>query len=279
MSRLINAFTKITTLILISFSVCLQAGVVISPTKVTLEDRERAEKIFLINNSNQMQTYRLSWLEYNANETGGYKKLTEDQKASFNSASPMIRFSPKQVTLKPNSKQVVKLAVRRPKGLEVGEYRSHLLLTALPPKRKVSENREDQATQMNVLLSYSLPVIVKHGTGISTASIDDVKLTHDKKNKNTEIKVTMSKEGLYSLNGNIIVYWQANNSSEEVIVARVHNFTFYHELTRIEQRFTWEGGLPMNGTLRVAYEGVNKNKGKVITESVDVFTPALFNSF
>jgi len=257
------------------FSSYLQANILISPVKVTIEDRQRTSKIYLVNNSAKMQTYRLGWKNNTALKTGGYRLLSDAESQEFNTADSMIRFSPKQVTLKPHGKQTVKLAIRRPSGLAEGEYRSHLLLTALPPKVKASQ--QPKGAHLNMIVSYSLPVIIKQGTGTATAKITDVSLYYDAKKHVSSIKIAMSKDAAYSINGDFNVYWAANNSAEESIIARLYDHTFYHELPSLIQELKWENSVPSSGVLRVVYEGRGDDKGKVWSESVINITPSSFS--
>jgi len=261
------------------FSPYLQANILISPVKITFEDRQRTSKIYLVNNSEKVQTYRLGWKNNTALETGGYRLLDEDEVQEFNTADSMIRFSPRQVTLKPHDKQTVKLAVRRPSDLADGEYRSHLQLTALPPKKKAAQV-EQKGARINMIVSYSLPVIVKQGLGKATVKISDVGLFYDAQNRVSKINISLLKEQPYSVNGDFNVYWAASSGAEEVVVARLHDYTFYHELHSLSQSLAWSDTPPRSGVLRIVYEGRGKNRGKIWSESrinisASSFTPLL----
>ena len=132
--RLLKA-TFFVSICLFSFINSAQASLLVSPIRVAFEGRERSHEIVLINSSSEVKTYRLAWQEKLALPSGGYKDLTAEETVGYPSASKMLRFSPRQVTLKPNERQIVRLGLRRPKDLADGEYRSHLKLEALPPKR------------------------------------------------------------------------------------------------------------------------------------------------
>jgi len=119
-------------------------------------------------------------------------------------------------------------------------------------------------------------VIIKQGLGEATAKITDVSLLYDAQKSMTTIKLLMSKEGPYSINGDFNVYWAAKSGGEEVIVARLHDHTFYHELPSLQQSLTWNDSTPRTGVLRVVYEGRGKNRGKIWSESILNITPSLF---
>ncbi|MFL5319107.1 MAG: molecular chaperone, partial [Myxococcaceae bacterium] len=106
-------------------------GVQVLPTRVVFEGRERAAAITLVNNGQKAQTYRLSLVEMKMNDDGKLEPVPAGQ-AVDHSAAQYIRFSPRQVTLEPKTTQTVRLQLRLPAELARGEYRSHLMLRALP---------------------------------------------------------------------------------------------------------------------------------------------------
>ncbi|PKF61170.1 hypothetical protein CW745_11080 [Psychromonas sp. psych-6C06] len=257
---------KITILLLLFSHSMLQAALLISPTKIKLEDRERATQLILINTSDAPITYRLSWEEKTVSDKGKYQQLTEQQLTTFPSASNMIRFSPKQVKLKPGSRQVIKIAVRRPKDLQMGEYRSHLKLSAVPDEREKPQNNE-MSIKATMLFSYVLPVIVRKGVATSAVTITDISLKNKTEKTPVQLIVQMKNKSKYSTTGNLIAYLADSNGNEEVI-ARLHDFTFYPDKNRTQAQLVWLDNCKnkCSGRLRVAFEGIKENIGKIFAE-------------
>ncbi|MGS0682976.1 fimbrial biogenesis chaperone [Shewanella sp. 125m-7] len=253
-----------------------QASLLVSPIRVAFEGRERAHEIVLINSSSEIKTYRLQWQEKLAVSNGGYKELTAEQAKDYPSASKMLRFSPRQVTLKPNERQIVRLGLRRPKGLADGEYRSHLKLEALPPKRAKKQDGE-MSISLDVLLSYSLPVIVRQGLVNPNVEITSKGLSFDQRSGKTQLSVNLTRTGQYSTAGNLVAYWQGEQQSEQV-VARLNNVNIYPEVNETSKSMAWiaKDFTPSSGQLRIVYEGQQEFNGQVFAEREFAVTPATF---
>ncbi|NRB23575.1 molecular chaperone [Shewanella sp.] len=266
MNSLLFRVIKCSLILICCHSGYLQASLLISPTQVTLNDRERSTSLVLINTGQETRTYRLSWQQKSVLENGSYHNLTEEEAKTFPTASGMIRFSPKQVTLKPDERQTIRLAVRRPKGLADGEYRSHLLLKALPPKSPESSNVNGIRIKLNVVMSYSLPIIVRQGEIDASVALTSVTLAKEKTFPRATITALLNHSGRNSVTGNIIAYWQPSQDAPEQIVARVHGYTVYPELTQHKIQLTWPDYTPARGNLRLAFEGVKEFNGVLLAE-------------
>jgi len=260
--------SKILVIVLCCHSGYLQANLLISPTRVSINDRERATTMVLINNGDKTRSYRLGWEQKSVLENGNYHTLTPEEISSFPTASNMIRFSPKQVSLAPGERQTIRLAVRRPKGLAAGEYRSHLLLTALPPKTKTKANGME--IKLNVLLSYSLPVVVRQGAmdaqvNFTSLAVNDLAAAREP--QRVEILAKLSRTGKNSVTGNMLAYWQPVDGGAEVIVSRVHDYTIYPDQKQYDIKLNWEEYTPTAGKLRLAFEGVKEFRNQLLAET------------
>ncbi|MCL1139976.1 molecular chaperone [Shewanella pneumatophori] len=263
---------------LFSFINSAQASLLVSPIRVAFEGRERAHEIVLINSSSEVKTYRLAWQEKSALPSGGYKDLTAEEAVGYPSASKMLRFSPRQVTLKPNERQIVRLGLRRPKDLADGEYRSHLKLEALPPKRAKKPDGE-MSINLDVLLSYSLPVIVRQGKANPKVEISSKELRFDQQSGKTLLNVNLTRTGEYSTAGNLVAYWLGEQGAEQV-VARLNNVNIYPEVSQAVKSMAWiaKGFTPSNGQLRIVYEGQQEFNGQVFAEKEFAVTAEAFTN-
>ncbi|MGS0692610.1 fimbrial biogenesis chaperone [Shewanella sp. 30m-9] len=255
-----------------------QASLLVSPIRVAFEGRERAHEIVLINSSSEIKTYRLQWQEKLAVSNGGYKELTAEEAIGYPSASKMLRFSPRQVTLKPNERQIVRLGLRRPKDLADGEYRSHLKLEALPPKRAKKSDGE-MSINLDVLLSYSLPVIVRQGKANPKVEITAKELRFDQHSGKTVLNVNLTRTGEYSTAGNLVAYWLDEQGTEQV-VARLNNVNIYPEVNQATKSMAWiaKDFTPSNGQLRIVYEGQQEFNGQVFAEKEFAVTAEAFTN-
>ena len=116
-------YSIIVLILLLTISSVVEASLLISPTRIAFGDRDRVQRVTLINSSSEVKTYRLEWVEQRVNNQGGYEILTPEQAAIFPVASKYIRFTPRQVTLQPGQRQTIKLLARRGKDIQNNEYR------------------------------------------------------------------------------------------------------------------------------------------------------------
>lgn len=260
---------KLAVLMTLLQSFAVNANLLISPMRVALNDRERSAQIILINSGDVIRSYRIGWTEKEALPDGGYKNLTAQESKNFPIASPMFRISPKQVTLAPGARQIIKIAARRPKGLADGEYRSHLQFTALPPKIEVTDADKGRI-KMNIFLNYSIPIILRQGPLQFAATIDDAVIIPSIVNnkKRYDIEVSMSRTGRNSTFGTIFAYWQPNGSNEEIQVGLLNSVKIYPEINKTKYQIFWQPQdiMPVAGRLRVVYQGKKEFNGKVLGE-------------
>lgn len=248
------------------------ANLVIAPMRVVFEDRARTESIVLINASKTQRTYRIEWSQKKALEQGGYQALTDEEMKNFPIASNMMRMSPRQVTLAPNQRQVIKVSLRRPRNLPDGEYRSHLTFRELPAKSKKAKS----GIQLNMIMNFSMPIIVRQGNLQSTTKIDGFELTKSKKSGKTSMKVFMSHQGQKSTIGQIVTYFTPENSNQKVEVSRVNHFNFYPEIDNVVVNPTWFGkSTSQKGKLEIVYKGSKELEGKILAKQTFKFSPDL----
>ena len=100
------------------------ADVTVSPTRIIFEGNTRKAQVSLINNSATPKTYRISWSCKRLTESGQYEEV-EQARPGERYSDKMIRFSPRQIVLPPGKPQAVRLLLRKPADLAVGEYRSY----------------------------------------------------------------------------------------------------------------------------------------------------------
>ena len=84
----------------------------ISPTRVMVDQENRSATMTLRNSSSGSRTYRLSWEDKRATEEGSYTEVPEGE--AWPSAQELIRFSPRQITVGPGENQTVRFSFRPP---------------------------------------------------------------------------------------------------------------------------------------------------------------------
>lgn len=185
----------------------------VAPTRVVLEGRERAAELSLINIGPEAATYRISFVHMAMTENGELKEI--EKPAGAITAEDLIRYSPRQITLQPNVAQVVRMQVRKPADLPDGEYRAHLLFRAVPrqdaaPQQNVEAQAGKAGTGFSIKLTpiygVSIPVIVRSGATSATSSISEVRLVPPgKEGDPPQAEFKLSRTGNQSVYGNITI--------------------------------------------------------------------------
>ncbi|ESP95511.1 MULTISPECIES: molecular chaperone [Pseudoalteromonas] len=246
------------------FTQAVYASLMISPTRVVFDERQRTAKVFLINNGSEAKTYRLGWKEKRALPFGGYQDLQSEQVGPWK-LSHLMRMTPRQVHLAPGERQAVKLALRRKQGMSAGEYRSHLLFQALPTEQL--DNSEAIGISLNMILSYSIPVIYRKDVVAPEVRIMATKLSTDL-NGNTVIAIDLQRSGSASALGKLQAHWQPKGAKEWQVVATANNYAIYPEVTNASVELNILAGkvLKGGGQLRVTYTGQEEYRNLIFSQ-------------
>lgn len=268
--NLIKILTFFILPLLLIFSASSKSNLLISPTRISFDDRQRVSKVIVINNSDEYRTYRLAWQEKVSKPTGGYTTLPVGEKTA-SALSDFVRMSPSQVRLAPGERQIVKLALRKPKDLEEREYRSHLLFQALP--NETTSNSNSLGIKVNMILSYSIPIILREGGVNPVVDISTVELI--KINNIKQLKVSLSRAGEYSSFGKVEVFFKPDNN-KEIKVSMVSDYSIYAEVEEayLKLNFFNENLITEPGKLRIVYSGLKEYRGIKFAEKTFDITPS-----
>jgi hypothetical protein len=140
-------------------------------------------------------------------ETGAFREVQEPDSAE-QFADTLVRFSPRRVELPPGLPQTVRLQLRLPADLPVGEYRSHLLFRAVPisaPEEPVtSEPIKDLQLTLRAIYGVSIPIIVRHGDLAAELRLSDPRVERvPDAEPATQLAVTLNRSGDCSVYGDL----------------------------------------------------------------------------
>jgi hypothetical protein len=161
------------------------ADLMLYPTRIEMEKNQRAAQVELINRGLAPESYRISIVNRRMTETGEIVSADSADSAEPNElfATEMLRYSPRQVTLKPGESQTVRISLRKPADLSNGEYRSHLQFDRLPDvegssdiEQAMSPSTSQIAIRLTALIGASIPVIVRHGETSAKVWLDSLVL-------------------------------------------------------------------------------------------------------
>jgi hypothetical protein len=245
----------------------------LNPTRIVFDRNVRSAQLDLINNGSETATYRILVVNRRMNDVGEFTDVDSPQSGEL-FAEPMLRYSPRQVTLAPGAGQTVRVLLRKPPDLAVGEYRSHLLFQRVAEgqdKAVEAAAGEGQSNELSIkltaLVSVSVPVIVRHGETAATADVDELAV---KKAASGEqlLALELRRSGNRSVYGDLIVTF-APRSGAEVAVGRINGVAVYvpNRLRRATFTLKPPAGVDLaRGTLRVVYRERAQDGGKVMAE-------------
>jgi len=155
-----------------------KADLMLYPTRVEMEKNQRATQVELVNRGQATESYRVSVVNRRMTDTGQIVPA-DNAEPDERFATDMLRYSPRQVTLKAGESQTVRISLRKPAGLANGEYRSHLQFDRLPDVEGSSDLEQtakaasgDFAVRLTALVGASIPVIVRHGDTSASVTLD-----------------------------------------------------------------------------------------------------------
>jgi len=201
----------------------------VHPSRVVFRGTERAARIDVTNNGSETATYRISFVRKRMTEAGEFVTVDEPLPGE-RFADEMVRYSPRQVELPPGGSQVVRLQFRKPADLETGEYRSHLLLQALPPARRPGSGAAGTTTDLNIeltaVVSVSIPVIVRSGPVMARTSLSGLRLAEGSTPEAPSAAFEIRREGTRSVYGDVIAYFTPHGG-KELVVGRANGVAVY----------------------------------------------------
>lgn len=257
--------------IFIAFATPASSDVMVSPIYTIFEGRQRSAEVTLVNTTNTTNVYRLEWSLTRQKEDGTYEKIEQLPEGTIDPRT-FVRFSPRQVTLLPQARQLVRLQLQKPADLPDGEYRLHLNFKRLPNDEELRAKRaqgQGMSLELRVTVGVSMPIVIRQGDYDSKAEIVDARFVHRKKPsgkefREPELMVKVARTGKHGTYGRLRVFWQ--DGKKDIQIGTLNNFSIYADNGgRI-------GYVPLTqsqittGTLRVVYEGDGPQRGKIFTE-------------
>jgi len=245
----------------------------VAPTRIVFEGRHRSAHVNLVNTGDELTTYRIALVRRRMTETGEFVDV-ETPQAGEQFADQMVRYSPRVVELPPGASQTIRLLLRKPANLSVGEYRSHLLFKALPPAadqsiEALAQERQGLTIQLTPIIGITIPVIVRHGSTEATVTLSDLQVTPGGANGPQVLSMTMNRAGNRSVYGDITVFFTVAGAKEQV-VAQAKGVAVYtpNPLRRVKLTLQPPPNVQLTGgRLRVAYREQQADGGQPIAEA------------
>jgi P pilus assembly chaperone PapD len=249
-----------------------RADLMLYPTRVVFDKNLRAAQVELINNGSEPATYRLSLVNRRMGETGEFQAI-DTPGAGELFAEPMLRFSPRQVTVQPGASQTVRLMLRKPAELADGEYRSHLQFDRLPVADGGASVESKAAgetgigVQLTALVGASMPVIVRHGATSASVTLSHLEMTGTL--AAPALAMLFERSGNASVYGDLTVSFTPRGGREQQL-AKMGGVAVYvpNRQRRASLPLQVPAGLALaGGTLQVSYRERTDAGGAVLAQA------------
>jgi P pilus assembly chaperone PapD len=229
------------------------------PTRVVLEGRQRAAEVMLKNQGKEIATYRIFLKEM---EMGPDGQLVDHIKGAGEiSAADLVRFTPKQVDLAPGEAQTVRIQVRKPENLPDGEYRSHMVFQGVPPADPPQPpgSEEDKSLTITIRPVYgiSIPLIVRHGETRAVMTMSDLKYLPPQQGSDFPgIGLLLGREGNRSVLGDFEVTVDSGTTLKKgAVISQIKGLAVYHNIPSREIKLPLFERIQAlkGGRLKIAY--------------------------
>jgi fimbrial chaperone protein len=229
--------------------------------RVVFEGSKRTEVLTLINDSDEEQTYRLSWRNMAMKDGASLSPVEEgDVIPGLNIADTMVIFAPRRITIPAGASQQVRLMLRKPADLADGEYRSHLWIRpeeeavkfVAPDAQPQGDDEQATGIQIKMLAGANFPVIVRQGKTNAVATITNPKLTQQ--DDAFFVSLDVNREGNRSLYGDFRFTCLSGSSPQ--MIHEIHGIAVYTETATRHLEFKFN--VPAEGagicqSMRVSY--------------------------
>ena len=257
------------------------ADLMLYPTRVVMEKNQRAAQVELINNGLAAESYRISVVNRRMTETG---EIVSADNAEPNElfASDILRYSPRQVTLKAGESQTVRISLRKPASLAIGEYRSHLQFDRLPDvegSNNIEQTKNSEQSQITIslitLIGASIPVIVRHGDTAASVTLDHLVIETAHKTEGQAggpplLAFHMNRSGNRSVYGNLLATY-TSPGGEPVRVGLANGVGIYVpntlRIAKLPTKLPVGTTLKKGGLLHLSFSQRPEDGGKLMAQA------------
>lgn len=191
----------------------------LNPVRVIFTDRQRTITVSVSNPSKQEISYAISLITARKDASGKYFYPDVETKEEI-LAKNMIRYSPRRATIAPGKRQLIKLMVRKPKDLPIGEYQTRLELKPIdnPQAAASGGTADNQSINLDVIVVSTFPIVIQHGDIYGDITPKTIKIVPSAKSPSKlAAEVTFNREGQGSGFGNVSLFYTSKSRNRKTI--------------------------------------------------------------
>lgn len=247
-----------------------KAGIVLFPTRAVLQESDKSVQVTLINKGGATGSYEISLVDMNMQENGKILPHEGEEHMPF-SMIPFTRFSPRRVTLAPESSQKIKLLIRHKGDLPDGEYRSHLRIYLVEDNVEQAEKtalESGDSTKTSIAVkqrtAFVIPIIWRKGKTDAQFTINNVNFHKEEQG----ISFDALRVGNQSDIGEFSVTY-IPEGREPRLIAQLGGVAIYHPTPKRHVRIKLDDGvaLPLKkGKIIITYVKQKEQGGGLLAE-------------
>jgi P pilus assembly chaperone PapD len=189
-------------------------------------------------------------------------------------ADDLFRYSPRQVTLEPGASQAIRLLLRKPKDLPDGEYRSHMMMRAVPDNtgQSVESSGTGATVRLIPVFGIAVPIIIRHGKVSYDMSLSDLAFVPGTAEQPMpKIRFKLNRTGNRSSYGDLTATLTADG--KDVVLSQIFRLAVYtpNPSRTVEMTLRVPDGVKLSGnTLKVSYKTIADEGGNLLAEGSTV---------
>lgn len=235
---------------------------VVTPTRLGLDDKVRSASITVVNRGSQTVRYRLNVVDMDMSLDG---VLSRTQNPTQNSASSLLRLSPREIVLEPGAAQRIRILATFGAGQGDGEFRSHLAFEPIkrPDDLFATTPTDGQGLRINLETRavVTIPLILNHGKGVASTSVTDCSLTRNKASWIAQF--TLHREGNRTVRGDVSVLFKPASGGKSLLLGQILALPVYfpNDRRRVRLQLKVDPLSLGKGTLEFKFVETERAKG------------------
>ena len=256
----------------------LGADLNLSPKRLVLDATTRSATVYVFNQGSTSGYYSVDLVDEIMLPDGRIRKVSDvasdpsaaENIAKLKSARDLMLVTPRRIWLAPHESQTIRIRARPPLDGNPGEYRTHLMITALPPEdtgltaEQASTNGDTKSLSVRVLALYSLgiPVIYRQGLVEARGHINNV--TSSPQDDYSLLEMDLDRQGAASIYGDVVVRTGGQNGP---VVGEVNGIGVYPELAQLRLKVPLKRKVVAGERLSIAWRDQDINRAAQIAGS------------
>lgn len=234
----------------------------VTPTRLALDEKGRTGDITLLNRSSRTMRYRLTLVDMEMSEDG---ILTRVATGSGRSAASLLRLSPREIVLQPGVSQRIKIAVFFPAGQADGELRSHLAFEPIATPRPADTHEASSSTTLRLNFDLrsvvTIPVIVRHGKVAASTAITDPSVARS--GKDWIAKFKLERSGTRSVRGDVSVVFTPAKGGSKMVLGTIEALPVYvpNSSRYVTLRLSRDPSTLGKGTIEFVFTEPDRSRG------------------